>query len=121
MSQPQNYQQTQNEQSIVTRIGGTLRSLLWILALFALGSMLGYVAGLGISAILGYSAGGEFIVAQFLYQQGYVNASHAIQAQASNNLYQASTLPYVTTIVSGTVGAIVGYFKGKQEDKKCSV
>lgn len=99
------------------RVGGTLRSLLWILALFALASMIGYVAGLGISAILGYTAGGEYIVAQFLYQQGYVNASHAIQAQASNNLYQASTLPYVTTSVSGVVGAIIGYFKGRREDK----
>lgn len=93
-----------------------LRALLWAIGLGVFAGFLGYLAGIGLSAILGYAAGGELIVAQTLHYFGYYNASSAIQGIALNNLYQANALPYILSVGSAGVGAVLGYFKGKKED-----
>jgi len=96
--------------------GGFLRALLWALGVGIFAGLLAYAVGLGLSAILSYSAGGNFITSKLLDDFGYTDASNAIQGIALNQLYQANTLPYILSIAGFGLGAVIGYFKGKQED-----
>jgi hypothetical protein len=98
------------------KTGGTFRALLWALGFAAFAAILAYVVGLGISAILSYASGGNFIVSKVLDDFGYADAANAIRGIALNQLYQANSLPFVLSIVAAGVGGVIGYFKGKSED-----
>lgn len=99
-------------------VGGTYRAIIWAAGLGALAAVLMYFLSLGISALLGYSAGGEMLAGQLLGQFGYTNASKIITAGGLQAFYQAQVVPYILTLLGFTIGAIVGYFKGKKEDKE---
>ncbi len=98
--------------------GGLFRALLFALILGALAGIIAYVVGLGIASLLSYSGAGQLIAGQLLNDFGYKNASTAVTGVATGDIYQASVLPYVLTLLGIGVGAGIGYFKGKQEDEE---
>ena len=86
---------------------------LWMFAYGALFGIIAFVIGFALGALMSFSAGGEFIASQVLQQFGYTNASHAVNAAASLDLYAAMRLPLILALVAAGVGMVFGYFKGK--------
>jgi len=103
MSQPNNEHEHDKES----------RGWLWMFAYAGLLGLIAFVVSFGLASLIGFSAGGEYIAAQNLQQFGYTNASKAVIAAASFDLYASLRLPLILTLIAAGVGAVYGYLKGK--------
>ncbi len=115
MSQASGQSQNQHEPQ---KVGGMFRALLWGMIFLVFGGIIGYIAGDALSALLASSGAGLLIASQVLHAFGYTNGSTGVQAIGVTYLYQSQVFPYIFAVSGGGIGFGIGYFKGKDEDRR---
>ena len=98
--------------------GGMLRAILWMVALGAVGVLVGYVGGAVISAVLTSTSANTFVASQLLQSFHYTNASKVLGGSALQMFTTGQVFSYLFPLSGFGIGAIVGYFKGRKEDKE---
>jgi len=100
------------------KLGGMFKAILWSLGLGIAFLFLGYIGAVELSSMLTSNSANTMLSSQALLQFGYLNTSKIYEIQSLQMLANAQNLLYLIPISFFATGSIVGYFKGKKEDKE---